>query len=190
MEAIDNAMRQFGMPVGPIELLDDVGIDVAAKGAQTLAAAWPDRMPIDPAFGKLDEVKRIGRKSKKGFYRYEGDKRVGPDMSAYADLGLGAPGKTMSSDDMVARCIWPMVNEAAFCLSEGIVENAAKLDLAMIFGIGFPPFRGGPLAYADAVGAKTIADGLTALARNVGPRFTPAPLLTELATTGKKFHQE
>ncbi len=77
-------MRAFGMPVGPIELLDDVGIDVAAKGAETLSKAWPDRMPHDPALGKLVAAGRIGRKAKKGFYFYEGERRGGPDPEAYA----------------------------------------------------------------------------------------------------------
>ncbi len=91
MEEIDQALRAFGMPVGPIELLDDVGIDVATKAGETLAAAWPERMPTDPAFGKLVGTGRLGRKAKKGFYLYDGDKRTGPDPSAYADLGLAAP---------------------------------------------------------------------------------------------------
>jgi 3-hydroxyacyl-CoA dehydrogenase/enoyl-CoA hydratase/3-hydroxybutyryl-CoA epimerase len=190
MEEIDQTMRAFGMPVGPIELLDDVGIDVAAKGAETLSAAWPERMPTDPAFGKLVSSGRLGRKSKKGFYRYEGDKRVGPDPSAYADLGLSAPSKHPSPPEIEARVLHPMVNEAALCLSEGIVSNAAKLDLALIFGIGFPPFRGGLLKWADSVGAQTIVASLEGLASARGPRFTPAPLLKDLAKNNRTFHQE
>ncbi len=190
MEEIDAAMRAFGMPVGPIELLDDVGIDVAAKGAETLSAEWPERMPTDPAFGKLVASGRLGRKSRKGFYRYEGDKRVGPDPTAYADLGLGAPSRHLSAADVEARLLYPMVNEAALCLAEGVVGSAAKLDLAMIFGTGFPPFRGGLLKYADGVGLPRIAEELTRLASSVGPRFAPAPFLTELAKKNETFHQE
>lgn len=188
MEAIDKGMRAFGMPVGPIELLDDVGIDVAAKGAETLSAAWPERMPIDPAFGRLVTGGRLGRKTKKGFYRYEGDKRVGPDPQAYADLGVASPGSVpISPEALEARLIFPMVNEAAFCLADGIVPGPDKLDLAMIFGIGFPPFRGGLCAHADARGLAAVADALSRLAAEKGPRFNPAPLLADLAKQGKTF---
>ena len=90
------------MPVGPIELLDDVGIDVATKAGETLAAAWPERMPTDPAFGKLVGNGRLGRKTKKGFYLYEGDKRIGPDPSAYADLGSASPGRRPSAEELEA----------------------------------------------------------------------------------------
>lgn len=188
MEAIDKGMRQFGMPVGPIELLDDVGIDVAAKGAETLSAAWPERMPIDPAFGRLVTATRLGRKTKKGFYRYENDKRVGPDPLVYADLGVAAPGSvSITPEALEARLIYPMVNEAAYCLAEGIVPGPDKLDLAMIFGIGFPPFRGGLCAHADARGLAAVADALNRLASEKGPRFKPAPLLADLAKQGKTF---
>lgn len=188
MEAIDEGMRKFGMPVGPIELLDDVGIDVAAKGAETLSAAWPERMPIDPAFGKLVTSTRLGRKTKKGFYRYEGDKRVGPDPQAYADLGVAAPGSaSITPEALEERLIYPMVNEAAYCLAEGIVPGPDKLDLAMIFGIGFPPFRGGLCAHADARGLSAVAAALDRLASGKGPRFKPAPLLADLAKRGKTF---
>ncbi len=191
MEAIDHAMRAFGMPVGPIELLDDVGIDVATKGAETLSAAWPERMPVDPAFGKLVQAGRLGRKSGKGFYLYDGDKRTGPDPAATGALGLEGPGtKKPSADELEARLIYPMVNEAALCLAEGIVSSPAKLDLAMIFGTGFPPFRGGPLRHADARGAKAVVSALESLAAAHGARFVPAPLLTEHARKGKTFFDE
>jgi len=190
LEEIDRAARGFGMPVGPVELLDDVGIDVATKGGETLAAAFPDRMPTDPAFAKLVGTGRLGRKSGKGFYLYEGDHRRGPDPSVFADLGLPAPsGPKAPPEEIVRRLVWPMVNEAAFCLADGIVESPAKLDLAMIFGTGFPPFHGGLCGYADAVGVPVIVEGLTRLASEKGPRFAPAPLLSEFARTGRTFYK-
>jgi 3-hydroxyacyl-CoA dehydrogenase/enoyl-CoA hydratase/3-hydroxybutyryl-CoA epimerase len=189
MESIDKAMRAFGMPVGPIELLDDVGIDVAAKAGGTMAAAFPARMPADPALEKLVTLGRIGRKAKRGFYFYERERRGGPDPDAYRDLGLSSPSKhpNPSSSEIQERLILPMINEAAFCLAEGIVASPAKLDLAMIFGTGFPPFRGGLCAYADTLGAKAIVETLEKLAREKGGRFAPAPLLVEMAKTGKRF---
>jgi 3-hydroxyacyl-CoA dehydrogenase/enoyl-CoA hydratase/3-hydroxybutyryl-CoA epimerase len=188
MESIDKAMRSFGMPVGPIELLDDVGIDVAAKAGGTMAAAFPARMPADPTLEKLVAVGRIGRKAKKGFYFYEGERRVGPDPDAYRDLGLSSPSKNPnSSSEIQNRLVLPMINEAAFCLAEGIVASPTKLDLAMIFGTGFPPFRGGLCAYADSLGAKAVVEGLQKLAVEKGERFRPAPLLIEMANTGKRF---
>ncbi len=189
MEAIDEALRDFGMPVGPIELLDDVGIDVATKGGETLSAAWPERMPLDAAFAKLAASGRLGRKTGKGFYLYQGDKRTGPDASVYSELGIPAPsGLKGSAAELEARLLLPMVNEAAFCLAEGIVASAAKLDLAMIFGTGFPPFRGGLTAYADTLGIANVVSGLERLAAQHGPRFRPAPLLVEMASAGKTFN--
>ena len=189
MEEIDKALRGFGMPVGPIELLDDVGIDVATKAGETLAAAWPERMPTDPAFGKLVGNGRLGRKAKKGFYLYEGDKRTGPDPSAYADLGLGAPpGPKAPREELVSRLVLPMVNEAAFCLMENVVSTPSKLDLAMIFGTGFPPFRGGLCAHADALGLAAVVESLRKLESQKGPRFAPAPYLVDLARGGKTIH--
>ncbi|MFI5182042.1 MAG: 3-hydroxyacyl-CoA dehydrogenase NAD-binding domain-containing protein [Thermoanaerobaculia bacterium] len=187
LAGVDKAMRSFGMPVGPFELLDDVGIDVATKGAETLSGAWPERMPIDPAFVKMVTLKRLGRKSGKGFYSYEKEKRNGPDPAFYGELGLPSPSKNPSSPEIERRLLFPMVNEAAFCLADGIVESPAKLDLAMIFGTGFPPFRGGLCAWADSVGAAAVVDGLSKLAAEKGPRFSPAPLLSEMARTGRTF---
>jgi 3-hydroxyacyl-CoA dehydrogenase/enoyl-CoA hydratase/3-hydroxybutyryl-CoA epimerase len=190
MESIDKAMRTFGMPVGPIELLDDVGIDVAAKAGGTMAEAFPTRMPADPTLEKLVTLGRIGRKAKKGFYFYEKERRGGPDPDAYRDLGLPSPSKNPnSSSEIQERLVLPMINEAAFCLAEGIVASPAKLDLAMIFGTGFPPFRGGLCAYADSLGAKAVVEGLEKLAAAKGPRFRPAPRLLEMAKQGKRFFE-
>ena len=172
-ESIDRAMRRFGMPVGPIELLDDVGLDVAAKAADTMAAAWPERLPTDPLLHQLAESGRLGRKAGRGFYRYEGRHRRGADPGLFAEIGAAAPTREIAPEDAERRLLFPMVNEAARCLDEGIVPAADKLDLAMVFGTGFPPFRGGPLRYADARGIATILDGLLALQQKHGARFTP-----------------
>jgi 3-hydroxyacyl-CoA dehydrogenase/enoyl-CoA hydratase/3-hydroxybutyryl-CoA epimerase len=189
MEAIDKAMRSFGMPVGPIELLDDVGIDVATKGAEILSAAWPTRMPVDPSFGRLVTTGRCGRKTKKGFYLYDGEKRTGPDPSVYAELGLPAQPKGHATAQQIEdRLILPMVNEAAWCLADGIVESPAKLDLAMIFGTGFPPFRGGLVRYADSRGIAAVVATLDTLSAEKGARFEAAPLLVECAKSNKTLY--
>jgi 3-hydroxyacyl-CoA dehydrogenase/enoyl-CoA hydratase/3-hydroxybutyryl-CoA epimerase len=146
-------------------------------------------MPQDPALEKLVTLGRLGRKAKKGFYSYENDRRGGPDSAVYGELGLSSPSKNLSPSEIQQRLVFPMINEAAYCLSEGIVASPAKLDLAMIFGTGFPPFRGGLCAHADSVGAKAIVEGLQNLAKEKGGRFAPAPLLIEMARTGKKFFE-
>jgi 3-hydroxyacyl-CoA dehydrogenase len=168
--------------------LDDVGLDVAVKAGEVLQAAFPGRMSAagDEA---LVAAGRLGRKSGKGFYEYDAGKRGGPSKEAYAALSVEPAEKPPLSDaEIEERLVLPMINEAAFCLEEGVVARPEKLDLAMIFGTGFPPFRGGLLRYADEIGAGRIAQRLSELARRVGPRFAPAPLLERLASAGGRFY--
>jgi 3-hydroxyacyl-CoA dehydrogenase/enoyl-CoA hydratase/3-hydroxybutyryl-CoA epimerase len=146
-------------------------------------------MPIDPAFSKLTTTGRLGRKTKKGFYRYEGEKRTGVDPAVYAELGLSPDPKGNATPQQIEdRLILPMVNEAAYCLADGIVESPAKLDLAMIFGTGFPPFRGGLVRYADTRGIAGIVAILDTLSAEKGARFEPAPLLVELSKSNKTLY--
>jgi 3-hydroxyacyl-CoA dehydrogenase/enoyl-CoA hydratase/3-hydroxybutyryl-CoA epimerase len=190
IEDVDGALTAFGMPVGPLALLDDVGIDVAAKGGQTMAAAFPERLPLSARFEAFIAEGRLGRKKGKGFYRYRGTRREKPDPAAYALAGARPAAKAPLPPEVIeARLLMPMINEAAFCLEDRIVDSAAKLDLAMIFGTGFPPFRGGLLQYADDLGADRIVNRLEDLAERLGPRFTPSPLLVEMARDGRSFHR-
>lgn len=190
IEDVDRAMTDFGMPVGPVALLDDIGLDVAAKAGEVLQAAFPERMQAagDDA---LLAAGRLGRKGGSGFYDYENGKRRGPSAEAYEILGVRRPEVSALPGDLIeTRLVLPMINEAAFCLSEGVVHSPARLDLAMIFGTGFPPFRGGLLRYADSLGAARVLAGLEDLSRRGGSRFTPAPLIRDLARSAGNFHLE
>jgi 3-hydroxyacyl-CoA dehydrogenase/enoyl-CoA hydratase/3-hydroxybutyryl-CoA epimerase len=185
LKDIDLAMREFGMPMGPFEVLDEVGLDVAAKVASILSQAFPDRMAPAPALEKLVAAGRLGKKSGAGFYRHRGSKRS-PDGDL-SRLGIGRGRSRQTIELPSDRMVYIMVNEAARCLEDGVVSDAGALDLAMIFGAGFPPFRGGPLRHADTVGLEKIALRLMALRAEKGPRFEPSKRLEELARTGGSF---
>jgi 3-hydroxyacyl-CoA dehydrogenase/enoyl-CoA hydratase/3-hydroxybutyryl-CoA epimerase len=183
---IDAAMRRFGMPMGPFEVVDEVGLDVAKKVADVLAAAFPDRMVPAPALATLVEKGRLGRKSGLGFYRHRGRKRS-PDPAARALLGISRVRKAPSLEALSERMVLAMINEAARCLEEGVVVDAGMLDLAMVFGTGFPPFRGGVLRWADTLGLAQVEARLIALRAEKGERFAPARMLSRLAAAGGTF---
>jgi len=189
IEEVDRVMTDFGLPVGPLALLDDVGIDVAAKGGATLAEAFPDRLPLAGNFDVLLHQGRLGRKTGRGFYRYRGTKRekADPEGIVAGARKPAAPG-THPPDVIEARLLMPMINEAAFCLEDRIVPAPSKVDLAMIFGAGFPPFRGGLLQYADDLGIDRVVNRLEDFAERLGVRFIPSPLLRAMAESRKTFY--
>ena len=189
IEQVDSVMTDFGMPVGPLALLDDVGIDVAAKGGATLAEAFPDRLPVAGNFEILLHQGRLGRKTGRGFYRYRGTKREKPDPEGIVAVRRGAAPSDLHPPEVIeARLLMPMINEAAFCLEDRIVGEPSKVDLAMIFGTGFPPFRGGLLKYADDLGIDRVVNRLEDLAERLGARFSPSPLLRTMAESRKTFY--
>jgi 3-hydroxyacyl-CoA dehydrogenase/enoyl-CoA hydratase/3-hydroxybutyryl-CoA epimerase len=186
---VDAALTGFGMPVGPITLLDEVGIDVGAKVAKILHAAFGERMAPPAALEKLLADGRLGRKSRKGFYTYGGKKKE-VDASVYAVLPGGRQRKKVSRDEIAERVTLQLVNEAIRCLGEGILRSARDGDVGAIFGLGFPPFLGGPFRYADALGAQTLLERMERWHDRFGERFEPAPLLVEVARDGRRFYPD
>ena len=186
--SIDKAMLDFGMPMGPMALLDEVGIDVAAKVANILGDAFGDRMTKSTVVEKLYADGRHGKKNGKGLYQYKDGKRQGPDVSVYRVIGVGSP-KPADANAVVERMLLAMINEASLILDEKIVASAAELDLAMIMGTGFPPFRGGLMRYADKLGTPYIQARLDELSSRHGRRFVANEPLRRLAQRDGKFYQ-
>ncbi len=189
IESIDRALRRFGMPMGPFELIDEVGLDVAAKVAHTLHEAFGDRMTPAPVMTQLlDEGGLLGKKNQSGFYRYKGSTRSDPNPAALRFGGAAGRGPNADDPDLwVRRLVYSVINEAARALEEGVVASAPLLDFAMVMGTGFAPFRGGPLRYADAIGVKTVAEAL----RSFGiDRLAPSEALDRLARDGRQFYAQ
>ncbi|WP_113907350.1 fatty acid oxidation complex subunit alpha FadJ [Aliidiomarina celeris] len=190
IEALDKALVKFGFPVGPVALLDEVGIDVASKVAPILRNELGDRFEAPDAFSKLLDDGRKGRKTEKGFYQY-GAKVKGKqvDTSVYQVLGIQPSAKRKASD-IAERCVLPMLNEAAWCLQESIIRSPRDGDIGAIFGIGFPPFRGGPFRYMDTLGVQQVVARLNALAEQEGERFKPCELLVKMAAQNESFYND
>ena len=188
IEALDKAMVKFGFPVGPMQLLDEVGIDVGSKIGPILQAELGGRFAPPEAFSKLIDDGRLGKKAKKGFYQYNTkSKKKLVDESVYSLLGLQAS-NTAVTDAQAERCVYMMLNEAARCLDEEIVRNARDGDIGAIFGIGFPPFLGGPFQYMDKIGAATVVSKLTQWQAEFGERFAPCDALVKMAEQGGKYY--
>ena len=187
IEEIDRVMVQFGFPVGPITLLDEVGLDVAQKASGVLFTAFGDRLQPAPALAALVKDGRLGRKAGKGFYRYHNGKKDGVDPAVYPLIGTHPNGGPRAAE-IVQRLTLAMLNEAARALGEGVVRSPRDGDMAAVFGIGFPPFRGGPLRYADELGATRVVADLDRLAERLGSRFAPCDVLREHARAGTTFY--
>jgi 3-hydroxyacyl-CoA dehydrogenase/enoyl-CoA hydratase/3-hydroxybutyryl-CoA epimerase len=186
VETLDEAMTEFGFPVGPIALIDEIGLDVALKASAVLHDAFGDRMKPMDGLGAMTEQGRLGRKSGRGFYVYrKGKKKVDP--AAYEIIGA-ATDAVVPDNDVTLRLIYVMLNEAARAIDEGVVRSARDGDIGAVFGIGFPPFRGGPLRYLDAVGSARAVDTLEELAVKHGGRFEPAACLKSMAERNEQFY--
>jgi 3-hydroxyacyl-CoA dehydrogenase/enoyl-CoA hydratase/3-hydroxybutyryl-CoA epimerase len=188
VQDIDLALLRFGMPMGAFILLDEIGIDIAYKVADILHRGLGERVKPPPLLGALYKEGYYGKKNGKGFYRYKGRKRGGPDDSVYRKITPAAGGGKIGAEEIVDRAVLLMLKEAVLCLEEKIIDRPDLLDAALIFGIGFPPFRGGLLRYADKVGIQDIVEKLDAFTKKYGERFSPPQSLVEMAKSGKKFH--
>ena len=207
IDIIDKALVDFGFPVGPITLIDEVGLDVATKAGKIMAEAYPDRMAPAKSIPAVVAAGRYGRKSKKGFYTYDKEGQKGDvDPSVYA-LFL-APGSIpvvtsiapqsneppkwpeMPAVQIQQRTVLAMLNEAARCLSDGIIRSPRDGDVGAVFGIGFPPFRGGPFRYMDSLGVKIVVQRLEDLNARFPGRYEPAEMLLEMARRNQTFYAD
>jgi len=187
VEDLDDVMLDFGMPMGPMRLLDEVGLDVSLHVAETLAAHFGDRMKVPDCLCKMTSAGLLGRKSGNGFYRHEKSKEAksNPQNLVYVQ---SQNARDISREELQERMVFLMVNEAARCLEEQIVTDPADVDFAMIMGTGFAPFRGGPLRYTDTVGAARLVGAMNHLVASGTAHFEPCALLKKMADTGEKFY--
>jgi 3-hydroxyacyl-CoA dehydrogenase/enoyl-CoA hydratase/3-hydroxybutyryl-CoA epimerase len=195
---IDHVMRRFGMPMGPLELLDQVGLDVAAHVARSLGPVMEGRFAPNPAFEQMRQRGWLGQKSGRGFYVYRGKKKT-PNPLAENLLRAEAPSTAVVSQALSRavrlseareRLVLLTVNEAAMVLGEHLADDADAIDLAMVLGTGWAPHRGGPLHYADQRGLLAVVEAVEALAERYGPRFGPCQELTKIAAAGARLTRQ
>lgn len=187
-DRVDRILTNWGFPVGPFTLLDEVGVDVAFKTEKNLVAAFGQRMKSPGLGQKLIDDGRLGKKTKKGIYLYgmKGKKKqIDPDVYKLLQI---KPGTRTSSEEIVNRCVLLFVNEAVKCLEEGIIKSPRDGDIGAIFGTGFAPFHGGPFRYIDTLGADQVTKELQKFEKIHGDRFQPARLLIEKAEKSEKFY--
>lgn len=191
---LDEVIKKFGFPVGPITLLDEVGIDVGAHVMSgDLVKFYQQRegaVSAGEAIVNMFKAGFSGRKNRKGFYLYDDKgKKIHRKINTEAYHFFGGPNrKKFNEDEIIHRCVLSMVNEAAYCLQESIIANPLDGDIGAIFGIGFPPFRGGPFRYLDTIGAVTAVKNLEILASRYTARFKPAQILIDYSKSGRKFY--
>jgi 3-hydroxyacyl-CoA dehydrogenase/enoyl-CoA hydratase/3-hydroxybutyryl-CoA epimerase len=208
VDMVDRALVDFGFPVGPITLIDEVGLDVASKAGKIMADAYPESMQPAKSIQAVVAAGRYGRKSKRGFYTYDRDGKKGDvDPSVYAlflppgsapvvkSIAPATGAEAASPPEIPAvqiqqRTVLTMLNEAARCLSDGILKSPRDGDVGAVFGIGFPPFRGGPFRYMDSLGIQIVVQRLEDLNARFPGRFEPAELLLEMARRKQVFYPD
>src|SRR5690606_4153493 len=181
---------RFGYPVGPITLLDEVGLDVAGKVTDVLGEAFGNRIRPPDTLRSVVADGRTGRKGRKGFYEYDAKgKKGGVDESVY-DLFPRSDEVEFPVEEMQERTVMAMVNEAARCMEEGVLRSPRDGDIGAVFGLGFPPFLGGPFRWMDAVGSGEVVDRLESLQDRFGTRFAPAEELVTMAVRDDRWRRE
>jgi 3-hydroxyacyl-CoA dehydrogenase/enoyl-CoA hydratase/3-hydroxybutyryl-CoA epimerase/3-hydroxyacyl-CoA dehydrogenase/enoyl-CoA hydratase/3-hydroxybutyryl-CoA epimerase/enoyl-CoA isomerase len=194
IQEIDRAAKSFGMPMGPITLYDVVGLDVAVHAGQTMVKAFPDRVVPADVVQKLVNRRRIGQKVGQGFFDYAPAKSGKPPRGTHsaetasiiAECRTG-PQRKFKTDELVDRLFLPMLVEATRAMEDRLVRDVRDVDLALIYGIGFPPFRGGLFFWADEIGPAKISEKLRQYA-SLGKRFEITPMLRRLVERGARFY--
>lgn len=193
---VDKVMEKWGWPMGPAYLLDVVGIDTGHHAGEVMSKGFPDRMPLKPEYAitKMYKAGRFGQKNGKGFYNYAVDvkgkskKEVAPE--AYEILGnkpgaqTSHTGGSITDQEIIDRLMIPYIFESARCLQDKIAEEAIDIDIASLYGLGFPPFRGGPIRYADAVGLQNLMEKGMQFAAKLGPTYEVPEYFKEQAKKG------
>lgn len=189
VDRLDRVMKDFGMPMGPMRLIDEVGIDVGSKVGKILNQAFGERAIASPIGDAMVASGRLGKKNSKGFYLYENGKETGVDESVLEVVkNRNTRSAGLSDGEIIQRVIYPMVNEAALALQEGVVKTPGEVDLGMIMGTGFPPFRGGLLRFADNEGVKRVAETLERFSGLPGGRWMkPNAALLDYAKKGSFY---
>jgi 3-hydroxyacyl-CoA dehydrogenase/enoyl-CoA hydratase/3-hydroxybutyryl-CoA epimerase/enoyl-CoA isomerase len=194
---IDKVMEKFGWPMGPAYLLDVVGIDTGFHANAVMAAGFPDRMASKErtAIQAMFEAQRFGQKNGLGFYAYAPDKKGAPKKAVdpaaqelLKPLVLQDNSASITDQDIIDRMMLPLIIECSRCLEDGIVDTPVEVDIGLVYGLGFPPFRGGPFRYADAAGLKALCEKAARYAA-LGKLYEPTAQMLELAATGGSFHQ-
>ncbi|MCV6604076.1 MAG: 3-hydroxyacyl-CoA dehydrogenase family protein, partial [Porticoccaceae bacterium] len=194
-QQVDRVLERWGWPMGPAYLMDVVGVDTAVHALRVMAQGFPQRMTggDDSPLQRLFAAERYGQKNGVGFYRYEKDKKGKPkklvDESVYPLLGGGQPieAREFSDEEIIARFMVPMCTEMARCLEEGIVASPAEADMALIYGVGFPPFRGGVFRWLDEIGLDTFCAMAEPLA-SLGELYQPTATMLEMASNGTTYY--
>lgn len=190
IDAVDGAMRAWGFPIGPFQLLDLVGIDLGAHVFDIAHGSFGERIRPHAAVAALRADGRKGRKNARGFYLHgrHAPKRPTVDETVYPVMSVAPRTKAVSAEEISSRCALAMINEALRARGEGVIRSARDGDLGAILGVGFPAFRGGPFRHVDVLGAPEILRRMRSLEQRFGERFEPAPLLVDMARSGKRFY--
>jgi 3-hydroxyacyl-CoA dehydrogenase / enoyl-CoA hydratase / 3-hydroxybutyryl-CoA epimerase len=187
-EKIDNALLKWGMPMGPLRLIDEIGIDVTVDIAATLEKAYGKRDRAAEILNRMREANSLGRKTGAGFYRYEGREQSPNESLAQWRKNVDSAAVALAEAALAQRLMFLMVNEAARCVEENVVQSPEDADYGMILGTGFAPHRGGPLRFAEHFGLKKLVDEMNRLAQS-DDKFAPCEILKKHASDGTKFYE-